>query len=456
MEIEAQIHDGIVASMFRRYSMLVVFLCLLFLPPALAWGPHPEITLAALATLPQDHPLRRRLGPDTAQLASYCWMADWQNTFQRIDNRWFYADDYLLYPGFGQHVQHICPSVEKTYGPYFRRALLALRTESSWNAARWVGSLLHFVEDTASPPHAAGVLGPIHSKMENWVVAADIQLNGYQPVLLGATDAEAVAALEKRMQGVIAFSKQVFAAAEASVKANNRKATEPIVLRSALEAARVVADVLHTLGTLAEQPSGDGYDLIGQIEGFPRFAPIGPGLKIMLLGTDYSTLAENDGRFVWHHLPAGNYTLQLVGLGIEPVVKKITLPPSNQDPLSIKVQAGSWFRWSGSDLHWISATQPDGWTVRKGQLESEWIPWPKGHGFRLSMTAPGSPEFKVQAVAAASTSYGVPTSVIGVIDQPSLSVDLAATERFECLKLVISGLKKPGSPLPPVRLEIAP
>ncbi len=292
--------------MFRRRSLILLTLCVLFLQPAQAWGPHPEITLAALATLPQDHPLRRRLGPDAAQLASYCWMGDWQNTFQRTDNRWFYADDYLLYPGFGQHVQHICPQVEKTYAPYFRRALLALRTESSWNAARWIGSLLHFVEDTVSPPHAAGVLGPIHSKMENWVVAADIHLGGYQPALLGSTEDEAVAGLEKRMQGAIAFSKQVFAEAEPYVKAEDRKATEPIVLRSALEASRVVADVLHTLGTLAEQPTGEGYDLAGQIDGFRQIGSIGPGLKIMLLGTDYSTLAENDGRFIWHHLPWGN------------------------------------------------------------------------------------------------------------------------------------------------------
>ncbi len=149
--------------------------------------------------------------------------------------------------------------------------------------------------------------------------------------------------------------------------------------------------------------------------------------------------------------------MELVGLGIEPVVKQITLPLAGQKPISLQARPGSWFRWSGDSMHWISAAQPDGWTLRKGQLESEWIPWPKDHGFKLSTTTHGaSPDFKVQAVAAASTSYGVPTSVIGVVDQSSSSVNLAATERFECLKLVISGLEKSRTGLPPVRLEIMP
>ena len=50
----------------------------------------------------------------------------------------------------------------------------ALLSESPANAARWLGSLLHFVEDTGSPPHAAEIRGPLHIKMENWIDAGKI------------------------------------------------------------------------------------------------------------------------------------------------------------------------------------------------------------------------------------------------------------------------------------------
>lgn len=77
------------------------------------------------------------------------------------------------------------------------------------NAARWIGSLLHFTTDTGSPPHAAGIPGqPVHSKMENWVNAKLIHIPDYQPRLLGNDDAAAEAGFLRRMDGLIEFSKQ--------------------------------------------------------------------------------------------------------------------------------------------------------------------------------------------------------------------------------------------------------
>ena len=50
------------------------------------------------------------------------------------------------------------------YRPLFIRALQALRTESPANAVRWLGSLLHFVTDTGSPPpHALVYKGDIQA-----------------------------------------------------------------------------------------------------------------------------------------------------------------------------------------------------------------------------------------------------------------------------------------------------
>ena len=47
----------------------------------------------------------------------------------------------------------------------------------------------------------------------------------------------------------------------------DRKAVEPLVLESALESSRVVADVLHTLGYLAQRP-------IDRPEAEPRRSPL--------------------------------------------------------------------------------------------------------------------------------------------------------------------------------------
>ena len=182
-------------------------LCL-FSHGALGWGPHTEITLAALRAMGPEDGIYKQLGADTGVLAQYVWMADWRTQLLIRSDEVFYADDYLLFPKAKSHSQHICPEVRQTYAPFFRRALQALRTESPRNAARWVGSLLHFTTDTGSPPHAAGFLGAAHSKMENWLDAKLIQLPGYQPRLLGDDDASAEAGFLSRMEASSSFPRR--------------------------------------------------------------------------------------------------------------------------------------------------------------------------------------------------------------------------------------------------------
>ena len=46
----------------------------------------------------------------------------------------------------------------------------------------------------------------MHTKLENWVDAKAIAIDGYHPQLLGKTDDEAAAGFSKRMDGLIAFS----------------------------------------------------------------------------------------------------------------------------------------------------------------------------------------------------------------------------------------------------------
>src|SRR5436190_14109901 len=166
---------------------------------ALAWGPHWDITRAAINTLGTNHPLAAQLGTELTALTNYCWLPDFRRIPFRVPEQDFYSDDYLLFPNVTKHFDHICPEVQQTYEPYFRRALQALRTESAPNAARWIGSLLHFVQDTGSPPHAARIRGDTHTKMENWVDASKITIPGYAPRLLGTNDNDAVRGLASRM-----------------------------------------------------------------------------------------------------------------------------------------------------------------------------------------------------------------------------------------------------------------
>ena len=68
-----------------------------------------------------------QLGTELLPLTNYCWLPDYKRIPFRVPEQDFYADDYLLFPGVTKHYDHICPEVEKTYEPYFRRALQALR-----------------------------------------------------------------------------------------------------------------------------------------------------------------------------------------------------------------------------------------------------------------------------------------------------------------------------------------
>lgn len=365
---------------------------------SLAWGPHTEITQAALHALGTEDGIYKQLGADTSVLTQYVWMADWRSQLLIRSDEVFYADDYLLFPKAKTHSQHICPEVRQTYAPFFRRALQALRTESPRNAARWIGSLLHFTTDTGSPPHAAGFLGPAHSKMENWVDAKLIQLPGYQPQLLGDDDASGEAGFLARMDGLIEFSKERAARCRADVDADRREPVEPVVLESALETARVTADLLHTLGFLAAKPAA-GAPLSGKVGWQKSSHPTLDRLpaKVVLLGTDFSTLTGPDGAFVFRHLPEGDYQLVALAPGASSAPAGISLKGGGLSLPELALVAGTsgnLLRNADFQLHWSAAEALDHWTMKTppGKLagktpvrdwDGEWLPLEKGAAYRL-------------------------------------------------------------------------
>jgi len=377
--------------------------------PAHAWGPHPQITQAALDVLPNAEEVYAKLGEHHVKaLTTYCWMPDWRGR----DLGTYYADDYLLIPSVPRHIGHTMPAVAATFEPYFRRALQALRTESPANACRQLGTLVHFVEDVGAPPHAKENC-PHHSELENWLKAELITISGYQPRLLGQTDEEALQGLQSRIAELVAFSKERAERALPLVSSPNpdRSQVEPIILESAIESAKVTADVLFTVFTLGLRPdSGPGRSsLRGTI-----MAPSVPGNddqspRVVLLGTDYSTLAEAEsdnangewrGTFLFHHLPAGTYQVLVYRIGALPEIVPVTLRENEGATITLQLKptepAGNLVYNSDGKLRTLVPDLPDRWSLVSSEKNNTWssaaIPLKEGQKYQCGVVikSPGT------------------------------------------------------------------
>lgn len=365
-----------------------------FCLPLQAWGPHGEITQAALDTLAPDDALLKHLGTNAPKLVHYCWLGDYRRTPYDRDGEFFYADDYLLFPGMERHLDHLVPEVKRTYEPFFRRALQALRTETPLNAARWIGSLLHFVEDTGSPPHSAEIRGDVHSKMENWVDAKLIRLPRYRPQLLGDTEEKALAGFLRRMDGLIAYSKERGDRCRPLVLANKRAEVEPIVLESALETSRVVADLLHTLARVVPASSGSSTTQLGGISLHDSEKSRIP-VKMVLLGTPYSTLSH-DYNAPFRNLPPGEYTRVAYRDGFLSHQSSETVRRLEHDAAFEKVtftvietasshSPPSLVRNPNFGIQWLSKGSPDCWYPTKVAWEGDLIPLKVGVRYTLRL-----------------------------------------------------------------------
>ncbi len=357
---------------------------------ALAWGPHPDITQAALDVLPNDDSIVRLLGAQMQRLTNYCWLADFKRLPFREPDQDFYADDYLLFPQAPAHLDHICPEVKKTYRPYFLRALQALRTESPANAARWTGSLLHFVEDTGSPPHAMEIRGDIHNKMENWIKPELIHIPGYRPRLLGTNDADALEGFLKRMDGLIAYSKPRGRSLVTKVIIGNRAAVEPVVLECAQETSRVTADLLHTLGWLAERGLSprDTAVLRGVVISSNAPAMEKVPARIVFHGTNIASLTDAAGQFEFHHLAAGTNRLAIFrpGSGLTNVEVVLQAGRTNVVNIILPSAPANLVRNGDFLLKWVRPDAPDCWQHTQVGWEGEIIALTPGQDYRLNVT----------------------------------------------------------------------
>ncbi len=379
---------------YRKYmthAICALTAALMVLPaaPASAWGPHTQITQAALDVLDANDPLARHLVDSFDQLATYCWMPDYDRSIRKdTDGSLYYADDYLLFPEIQKHAAHAMPGVRSALEPFFRRSVQALRHETPVNAARWIGSLLHYTEDSGAPPHARPGVAD-HGKMENWVDGESIGIAGYEPRLLGKTEDEALAGYLKRMDGLIAYSVERAEKMAPFVKADNRPAVEPIALECANECSRVAADLLYTLGRIALSPTPDAAVFRGTTLTKADAPADGRTAKIMMDGSNLSTLAEADGKFALHNLTPGTYMGRILTPGCRMNRFTLRLEPGETRNLNIMMvtlkPAGNLLRNPDLRIEWKTPGAPDCWLKTAAGWESDVVPVTAGDKYQLTI-----------------------------------------------------------------------
>jgi hypothetical protein len=356
---------------------------------AAAWGPHSQITRAALQVLPNTERWKACLGEENvAALASYCLLPDQRDS----DLGLFYANDYLLIRQMPRHVGHCMPQVQESFEPYFRRALQAFRTETPVNACRQLGPLLHFVEDAGAPPHAKEKC-PHHKELENWVRAEQIVISGYEPRLLGKTDDEALAGLLQRIASLVEFSKARAERALAIVTQPqpDRAQVEPILLESALECARVTADVIHTVLTLGLATQPEGAELSGTVTAASLPMRNDHGARIVLVDTNYATVATAvreasdgsgwKGSYNLHHLPTGTYRVLAYRTASRwsisgPITLAVGKPAHLDFSLAATEPAGNIVENPDGQLPALQPGDVDRWKMMSSKGQSVWLSSP--------------------------------------------------------------------------------
>jgi hypothetical protein len=440
----------------------------------LAWGTesHAYIVDAALSVLPLQDDVTLRLGQNTPLLRTLVQMGDWNDCLVETRQQWtvtgidypslnsvFYANDYLLFPESPRLHDHGLPDVSATYVPFFDRSLQALRTESPLNAARWIGALLHYVTDSGSPPHAAGIRGEAHIKMETWLDASQIDMNGYSPRLLGKSDAEARSAYVSRMQALVAYSRLRAERLQPLIDKSDRSACEPIELESATETAKVVADLLHTLFVLSEHQTElerlTADITAPQIPGFDALPA-----KLMFLGSSFSTLSETvslrpggiyHGRFIMHDLPAGSYRAAVSRPGSQTLeLDRIILRPNQPLQLHWQLKAQrvpNLIQNSDFSLRWVENNFPDYW--RFDTRQNVWISGNVkaiiGKTYQLAVDADAaqSQQISLQWMATHWLPIGAPVHPDLISDGALRKTFLTAPENTHYLRVLISGAADP-------------
>jgi hypothetical protein len=257
----------------RRLPRFFLLLCLLALVVttrhALAWSePHGAITKAALDVLApwQKELLRDELGP----LADYyCTIPDLvQNPALLKDVGDAKFARMSSEPGKVYLLKLHLPAAEQpenleTLRYFMDQAVSALRAGKVGDAARYMGTICHLLEDFGSPAHTIPgdnmftlfqqFLPPpeamkgklLHGPIESGALA--VAIAGYQPKLLGATVEEASWRLLHRTHEVIINARGTTIPIIQALYAGDSAAVVAGQMKAATVDAQVLADALHTI-----------------------------------------------------------------------------------------------------------------------------------------------------------------------------------------------------------------
>jgi len=234
-----------------------------------AWHNHPLISKAGIELLPEWE--RAMLGDAAdALVKNYCMYPDLHRSALNDGQK----EKIALYKPYVQlpllkdlSTWHKCNDDDSATCFYIvatsmNNAVKQLRLGNPSEAAKYMGPLLHFIEDNACPVHVVDnkLLAelfpvpeelkpfPLHRRVEEGTFP--LEVSDYQVKLLGANVVDAATAFYPRFvqnrlsarRQAVPILKAVYAGNEQEADAGRTRAAEP--------AAKLIADVIHTICTI--------------------------------------------------------------------------------------------------------------------------------------------------------------------------------------------------------------
>jgi hypothetical protein len=163
----------------------------------------------------------------------------------------------------------------------------------------------------------------------------------------------------------------------------NRRAAEPIELESALECARVTADLLHTLAILAANKPAQGMELRGTVRSETAASEGRFPAKIIFNGTNISTLTDSSGWFRFRDIQPGNYRISIIQPGSETLETNLTVNASLTNLNFTLRPNGNLVRNGDFKTHWITTNTPDFWSKSGATWEGEILALKAGQRYRV-------------------------------------------------------------------------
>lgn len=273
-----------------RLLHIAAFLSLMPVVPAFGWGqPHHAITRGALEVLPVWQ--KALLGDEFTQLGdNYCMIPD--NVFTDKENAKFAKMETVPNEVYLKilHLPTQQPEYLEVLRYFMDKAVTALRDGKTGDAARYMGTICHTLEDYGSPSHTVPgdnmftllqqFMPPtdpmkdqlMHGPIENGDFSVSIA--GYQPMLLGTTVNEASWRLMHRLHEGILNARTTTVPIIQALYAEDKDTVVKHQLRAATVDAQVVADALFTILSLGAQKFETTADVATKRVQIGAFLPI--------------------------------------------------------------------------------------------------------------------------------------------------------------------------------------